>query len=96
MKAVFVACNQGQFEDVLQTLKRLGLRGYTSWEELQGCGLEGEPHLGDAAWPTMNSALLTFIPDEKKDELMKCLKELDEASPKLGLKAFWWEIGGSF
>lgn len=96
MKAVFISGNQAQYDEVIAEMQKMGLRGFTSWDELPGCGTEGEPHLGTAAWPTMNSAILTFVPDEKKDELMALVKRIDDESPVLGLRAFWWEVGGTF
>ena len=58
-----------------------------------GCGSRnGEPHLGNHAWPTMNSALLTVTDDGKVDEFLKSLKELDEANEMQGLRAFVWDV----
>ena len=98
MKAIFLSCNQALYDEVHQTMKELGIRGFTGWEEVAGCGsLTGEPHLGDYAWPTMNSALLAFVDDAAKaDAFMSSLRALDEANPQLGLRAFWWEVGGTF
>ena len=96
MKAIFVSCNQALYEELQQEMKQLGVRGYTAWEELIGCGTAtGEPHLGDAVWPTMNSALLTIVEDEQCKPFMAALRELDERNPQLGLRAFWWEVGGT-
>ena len=93
MKAIFVACNQSIYDEVLDIMNRMQMRGYTGWEELMGCGSRnGEPHLGNHAWPTMNSALLTVTDDGKVDEFLKRLKELDEANEMQGLRAFVWDV----
>lgn len=93
MKAIFVACNQSIYDEVLDIMNRMQMRGYTGWEELMGCGSRnGEPHLGNHAWPTMNSALLTVTDDGKVDEFLKSLKELDEANEIQGLRAFVWDV----
>ena len=93
MKAIFVACNQSIYDEVLDIMNRMQMRGYTGWEELMGCGSRnGEPHLGNHAWPTMNSALLTGTDDGKVDEFLKSLKELDEANEMQGLRAFVWDV----
>ena len=55
-------------------------------------GFTGEPHLGNHAWPTMNNALLTFVPDEKVDDILAQLKAMDEETPDLGIRAFVWNI----
>ena len=47
MKAVFIVYNQASIDKVLDVLRRLGLRGYTQWEQVKGVGgYYGEPHLG--------------------------------------------------
>ncbi len=77
-------------------MERQGVRGYTAWEELMGCGTAtGEPHLGSTTWPTMNSSLLSIVEDSQYEPFMAELKSLDEANPQLGLRAFWWEVGGT-
>ena len=96
MKAIFISCNQALYDEVQQLLAAHSLRGYTAWEELIGCGTAtGEPHLGTTTWPTMNSALLTFVSDEACEPLMDSLRSLDTANPQLGLCAFWWSVGGT-
>lgn len=96
MKAIFLSCNQALLDEVFAEMKKLGIRGYTSWEELQGCGTAtGEPHLGDYVWPTLNSAFISIIEDEKLQPFMAAVKAIDDANPQLGLRAFWWEIGGT-
>ena len=93
MKAVFMACNQSMYDAVMDIMKEMGIRGFTGWEELMGCGSkDGEPHLGNHAWPTMNSALISVMEDDKAAEFLKRLKQLDEANNKQGLRAFAWEI----
>jgi len=96
MKALFIACDQALHDEVMQKMEELGVRGYTSWEEVKGCGsVTGEPHLGDAVWPIMNSAILSFTNDEQCENLLDALRALDEANPQLGVRAFWWEVGGT-
>ncbi len=96
MKALFIACDQALYEEVQQKMAELGVRGYTSWEEVQGCGTEtGEPHLGDAVWPILNSAILTITDNERSEQLLDALRVIDAANPKLGVRAFWWEVGGT-
>ena len=96
MKAVFMACNQSMYDAVMDIMKDMELRGFTGWEELIGQGSnDGEPHLGNHAWPTMNSALISVMEDDKAAEFLKRLKQLDEANNKQGLRAFAWPITDS-
>ncbi|MBQ2703030.1 MAG: hypothetical protein IJF63_04130 [Alistipes sp.] len=96
MKAIFLACNQALYDEVQHEMARLCVRGYTSWEEVKGCGMAtGEPHLGDAVWPTLNSAIISITEDDKADALLAAVRKIDEENPKLGLRAFWWSVGGT-
>ncbi len=93
MKAIFLSCNQSMFDAVMDIMEELEVRGFTGWEELMGRGTnDGEPHLGNHAWPTMNSALLAVVEDDKATQLLAALKQLDEENHKQGLRAFAWEV----
>jgi hypothetical protein len=86
MKAVFIAYNQAHEDDVLTAMRELDIKGFTGWPSLVGAGQRGgEPHLGSHAWPTLNGALLTVIDDSKVDTLLNRLRDIDAASPQLGL-----------
>lgn len=96
MKAIFLSCNQALYDEVLQTMEKCGVRGYTGWEEVTGCGMkEGEPHLGTHAWPTLNSSLIAMAEEPAASDFLAELKRIDNENGKLGLRAFWWEIGGT-
>ena len=93
MKAVFMACNQSMYDAVIEIMDEMGIRGFTGWEELIGRGTnDGEPHLGNHAWPAMNSALISVMEDDKAQEFLAKLKQLDEENHQQGIKAFAWEV----
>lgn len=93
MKAVFVACNQSMYDAVMNVMKDMEIRGFTGWEELMGCGTnDGEPHLGSHAWPTMNSALISVMEDDKAAAFLARLKQLDIDNDLQGLRAFAWPV----
>lgn len=93
MKAVFVACDQAMYDSVMQLMDKMAIRGYTGWEELIGRGSQtGEPHLGSHAWPAMNSALIAMMEDEKAQEFLAALRQLDEENSNQGLRAFAWNV----
>ena len=63
------------------------------FEQVMGAGTKtGDPHLGSHAWPTMNSSILTIVPDERVDTLMERLHEIDVNNEMLGLRAFVWNV----
>ena len=40
-----MACNQSMYDEVIQIMDNMGVRGFTGWEELIGRGTtDGEPH----------------------------------------------------
>ena len=93
MKAVFLSCNQSMFDAVMDIMDDMQISGFTGWEELIGRGTnDGEPHLGNHAWPTMNSALIAVMEDAKAAEFLAALKRLDTDNHKQGLRAFAWEV----
>ena len=63
---------------ILSIMDRNNIRGFTYWEEVQGRGSKnGEPHYGSHAWPTLNSAILAMVPDEKVDPFLDLLHKMD-------------------
>ena len=93
MKAVFIPYNEAYKERLIEILDRSSIRGFTNWDGVQGRGtVKGEPHYGNHAWPTMNSAIITVIEDEKVDRLLKILHELDQATEAQGLHAYVWNV----
>lgn len=93
LKGVFVSYNQAYHPLILKILSKQSLRGYSSWEGVQGQGSRGgEPHLGSHAWPTMNQAMMVFIPTDRVRGLLNALRELDEQTPEQGLRAFVWSV----
>ena len=93
MKAVFIAYNEAQGENVMEALEKCFVRGFTMWEHIQGRGSkDGEPHLGSHAWPTMNSAMITFVDDNLAKSLKDRLRDIDKLKPQLGLRVFSWTI----
>jgi nitrogen regulatory protein PII len=95
MKAVFISYNQALTERVDMILTHLNIRGYTKWETVYGRGsVNGEPHFGSHTWPSLNSAILTIIEDEKVSPLLEALKNLNEKTEEQGTRAFVWNIEG--
>ncbi|MDE6393228.1 MAG: hypothetical protein K2L59_08185 [Muribaculaceae bacterium] len=93
MKAIFIAYDLAHHEHVIEILNACSCRGFTSFGTVQGRGTKsGEPHFGTHAWPSLASAMLTFVEDDRVEPLLKRLRDIDEEKPKLGLRAFVWPI----
>ena len=95
MKAVFIVYGQSLTEPIELLLNKLNIRGFTRWNEVQGRGSEtGEPHYGTHAWPSKNGSILTILDDQKVDELLSDLRNINEQAEQQGLNAFVWSIEG--
>ncbi len=93
MKAVMIVMDQAHYDQVVQDLASLNIRGFTSWKEVYGKGSQdGIPHYGTHAWPSINNAIFTVVEDDRVPLLLNYLKEEDKRSHHLGLRAFVWNI----
>ena len=93
MKSVLITFDQAYYERIIALLDRLGCRGFTYLERVQGRGSKtGDPHFGSHAWPSMCSAILSVVEDEKVDPLLDTLHKMDLQTEELGLRAFVWNI----
>jgi len=95
MKAIYIVYGQSLTEIIEQLLDKLNIRGFTRWQEVHGRGTKsGEPHYGTHAWPSKNGAILSIIEDEKVNNLLESLRQINEQSEQQGLNAFVWNIEG--
>jgi nitrogen regulatory protein PII len=93
MKAILISFNQAYYDSILSIIDRNAIRGFTYWEDVQGRGsVKGVPHYGSHAWPTINSAILTVVEEEKVAGVMDQLHRLDLITEEQGLRAFVWNI----
>jgi nitrogen regulatory protein PII len=93
MKAVMIVLDQAHYDKIVEDLASMNIRGFTSWKEVYGKGSKnGYPHYGSHAWPSMNNAILTIVENDRVPLLLNYLKELDNESANLGLRAFVWNV----
>ena len=93
MKSIFIAFDQAHYERIVEMLERNNCRGFTAWEQVTGRGTnDGEPHYGSHAWPSLASAIITIVEDQRVPHILKKLKEFNDDRPKLGLRAFVWNV----
>lgn len=93
MKAVLIIFNQAHTEKVDFMLDKLGIRGYSLLENVQGRGSQtGVPHFGTHAWPEINKSVLTVVEDETVDTILDKVKKIDAINEEVGIRAFVWDI----
>jgi len=93
MKSILITFDQAHYEHIIEVLDKNNCRGFTSFGTVEGRGSKtGEPHYGSHAWPSLASAIITIVEDDKVPVLLDRLKALDDEKPRLGLRAFVWNI----
>ena len=93
MKSILITYDQAHEEGIIEILNRHACRGFTNFGTVQGRGSHrGEPHYGTHAWPSLASAIITIVSDEAAPRLMADLHALDQSKPRLGLRAFLWNV----
>ncbi len=93
MKAVFISYNQALTDRIHKILDNLEVRGFTKWGLTEGRGsVDGEPHYGTHAWPSMNSSIMAIVEDDKVAPILEALRKLDEVTKMQGSRAFVWSI----
>lgn len=93
MKAIMITFSQAHTERVEYIFNRLGVKGFTMWENVQGEGsVTGEPRRGTHTWPEMNSCILTVVDDSKVEDILMAVRKLDNRNKEAGIRAFVWNI----
>jgi nitrogen regulatory protein PII len=93
MKAIMIVYNQAHTEKIEYMLDKLGIKGYSLWENVQGRGTStGVPHLGTHAWPEINKSVITIVEDNIVDSILDTVKRIDEINDEVGIRAFVWDV----
>jgi nitrogen regulatory protein PII len=93
MKAIMIIYNQAHSEKVEYLLDRLGVKGYSLWENVKGRGTNsGVPHLGTHAWPEINKSILAVVEDTIVDTVLNNVKKIDGINEEVGIRAFVWDV----
>lgn len=93
MKAVMIILNQAHTERVEYMFDKLGIRGYSLWENVKGRGTDtGVPHLGTHAWPEINKIAMTFIKDDLVEDVLSAVGKINSINEEVGIRAFVWDI----
>jgi nitrogen regulatory protein PII len=93
MKAIMIIYNQAHTENVEYLLDKLGIKGYTLWENVQGRGSHtGVPHLGTHAWPEVNKSVISVVDDDIVDNVLDKIKKIDAINNEVGIRAFVWDV----
>jgi nitrogen regulatory protein PII len=93
MKSIMIIYNQAHSEKVEYMFDKLGINGYSLWENVQGRGTStGVPHLGTHAWPEINKCVIAVVEDDIVDTVLDKIKRIDKINEEVGIRAFVWDI----
>jgi nitrogen regulatory protein PII len=93
MKAIMMIYNQAHTERIEYLMDKLGIKGYSLWENVQGRGSNtGVPHLGTHAWPEINKSVLAVVEDDAVEEILATVKKIDSINEEVGIRAFVWNV----
>jgi nitrogen regulatory protein PII len=93
MKAIMIIYNQAHTEKVEYMLDKLGIMGYSLWENVSGRGTStGVPHLGTHTWPEINKSVITVVNDDLVDVVLEKVRKIDMINKEVGIRAFVWDI----
>ncbi|KKK47242.1 hypothetical protein LCGC14_3157190, partial [marine sediment metagenome] len=70
MKLVLIVYNVAIEEEVMESLKEIGVENYTKWDRVLGKGKTSGTHLDTDVWPGVNHMLAIAVEDEKKDKII--------------------------
>ncbi|MCU0575895.1 MAG: hypothetical protein MUD15_03600 [Desulfobacterota bacterium] len=88
MKMVFIVYSQAADYEVINAIKKAGIRGYTKMEKACGEGVETEPKLHTHTWPGENCVLFVALDEPDLPVITELIRALKGEHPRAGLKAF--------
>lgn len=88
MKMVFIAYCDAADYDIIEAVKKAGIKGYTKFTGVLGEGTETQPRLGTQCWPGKNNLLAISVEDEELQPLLETVREMKKAHPRAGVRAF--------
>jgi nitrogen regulatory protein PII len=93
MKAIMIIYNQAHTERIEYLMDKLGIKGYSLWENVQGRGSNtGVPHLGTHAWPEINKSVLTIVENDIVDDVLVMVSKINSINEEVGIRAFVWDV----
>lgn len=88
MKMLFIICEAGIDDRVMQGLTAIGAPGYTRFTDAIGSGKHGVRE-GSPVWPGKNSLVLSCVPDELVAKVKALIAKLnEERQGRLVIKVF--------
>jgi len=88
MKMVLIMYSMSIDEEVMESLKDVGVKEYTKWVGVHGKGTASGAHLDSDIWPGANNVLGIALENDKVSEVLSKIRELRKKLGKEGVKGF--------
>ncbi len=90
MKSITAIFNIAIEEDVLETIRRVGVKHFTQWPRIVGQGPVTGPRMDSHVWPGANASLQMIVEDGQAGPLMDALQALrdSQVGRQAGIYAF--------
>jgi len=92
MKMLLIIYDVTYDEQVMETLSKCCVTGFTKWEKVLGKGKRSEPKMDDAIWPGYNCAVMVAAEPELESVLLSSLANLLKEIGDKALKVFAWPL----
>jgi len=92
MKMLLIIYDVTYDEQVMETLSKCCVTGFTKWEKVLGKGKRSEPKMDDAIWPGYNCAVMVAAEPELESVLLGSLANLLKEIGDKALKVFAWPL----
>ncbi len=88
MKMFLIVYSRAADYDILERMRKTGIKGYTKLKEASGEGTETEPKLGTHTWPGENSVLFIAVQDDEAPMVAEMIRKMKREHSRAGVKGF--------
>lgn len=88
MKMFIIVYSWAIDDDVIAAITKSGLKAYTKWTKVLGCGTETEPKMGSQFWPGENDVLTVVVNNEDAAKVKEVVLNLRKEHPRAGVRCF--------
>jgi nitrogen regulatory protein PII len=88
MKMFIVVYSWAIDDDVITAITKSGIKAYTKWTKVLGCGTETDPKMGSQTWPGENDVVTVVVNNEDAERVKKIVLKLREDHPRAGVRCF--------
>jgi nitrogen regulatory protein PII len=88
MKMFIIVYSWAIDDDVIAAVRKSGIKAYTKWTRVLGCGTETEPKMGSQIWPGENDVVTMVIKDEDAFKVKDVVLNLRKEHPRGGVRCF--------